>query len=72
MLNILCTTALRQTRTLSLQFFQVNQDLWYSGWVTNTTQTFSEIKFRKKKNFLIYGKKKLVIQILYNFLYGIV
>ena len=57
-----------------------NQGLCHLGSVANTTQNFSEINFRSKKNnFLVYGEntyytisiyeKMFIIEISYNFLY---
>ena len=58
----------------------VNQGLCHLCSVANTTENFSETKFRKKKSkFLVYGKthyhtifvygKMLIIEFSYNFLY---
>ena len=57
-----------------------NQSLCKLCWFANTTDNFSETKFRKKKSkFLVYGKtpiiqfsfmeKMLLIEFSYNFLY---
>ena len=37
-----------------------NQSLCHLRSAANTTKSFSEIKFRKKSNFLVYGKTPVI------------